>query len=60
MANEGMLTASGDPAAAACSFISVFQNPDINAEALTGDNTWVARSNGSLVRLRDVVIPPHL
>ncbi|KND04316.1 uncharacterized protein SPPG_00047 [Spizellomyces punctatus DAOM BR117] len=36
----GMLTASGDPAAAACSTIGEIMNPDINPFLL--DNIWVA------------------
>merc|ERR1712130_719273 len=34
----GMLSASGDPAAAACSTISFVQNPEINKEYLNGAN----------------------
>merc|ERR1711892_56225 len=38
---DGMLTASGDPAAASCSFIPELLNPDINS-AIGGDNLYVA------------------
>ena len=35
---HGMLSASGDPAACACSTIGELQNPDINVEAMRGEN----------------------
>ena len=38
---EGMLTASGDPAAASCSFIPELLNPDINPK-ISGHNLHVA------------------
>jgi len=38
---KGMLSASGDPAAAACSTIPFVQNSEINKEYITGENTGV-------------------
>ena len=38
---HGMLSASGDPAAASCSTISFVQNSEINEENITGKNTGV-------------------
>ena len=38
---HGMLSASGDPAAASCSTISYVQNSEINKEYINGENTSV-------------------
>lgn len=38
---KGMLSASGDPAAAACSTIPFVQNSEINKEYITGKNTAI-------------------
>ena len=38
---RGMLSASGDPAAACCSFIPELLNPDINPQ-ISGPNLYVA------------------
>mmetsp|Transcript_160961 Transcript_160961/g.296786 ORF Transcript_160961/g.296786 Transcript_160961/m.296786 type:complete len:737 (-) Transcript_160961:19-2229(-) len=42
----GMLTASGDPAAAACSLIPELQNPDVNCEAFEADKVRVTNAGG--------------
>ena len=45
----GMLEASGDPAAACCSFIPELLNPDIN-ENISGDNLYVASLTDGVIR----------
>jgi len=42
----GMLTASGDPAAACCSLIPELQNPDVNCEAFKPDRVRVMNTGG--------------
>ena len=52
----GMLSASGDPAAACCSLIPELQNPDINTEALTGENAVVCGGRECVARLSALVV----
>ena len=40
------LTASGDPAAACCSAITLLQNPDVNPERLSGEAALTFREDG--------------
>ena len=39
----GQLSASGDPAAACCSMISILQNPDINPDRLKGEAAYIVK-----------------
>ena len=50
----GMLAASGDPAAAACSTIGEVMNPDVNPDHVCGANARVLRADGAtgVVRVR--------
>jgi len=50
---EGHLTASGDPAAASCSFIPQLLNPDINKEKICGDNLRVATLDRGVINLQE-------
>ena len=50
---EGALAASGDPAAASCSFIPQLLNPDINSEKICGDNLKVATLDRGVITLED-------
>jgi len=50
---EGHLTASGDPAAASCSFIPQLLNPDINKENICGDNLRVATLDRGVLTLEE-------
>merc|ERR1712154_267422 len=54
-----MLSASGDPAAAACSTISYLQNPEINTEYVCGQNTTfyffdAQKGKYEYVKLKDI------
>ena len=48
----GMLAASGDPAAACCSFIPELLNPDINT-SIAGDNLMVACPGRGILRYQE-------
>ena len=50
---QGHLSASGDPAAAACSTIPELMNPDINTTNVRGQNTRVATRNRGLVTISE-------
>lgn len=56
----GMLSASGDPAAACCSLIPELQNPDINTEALAGENAVVCGGRTGISRLSALVVTTQL
>ena len=50
---QGHLSASGDPAAAACSTIPELLNPDINSVNISGSNCKVATRAQGLVSIQD-------
>lgn len=50
---QGSLTASGDPAAVACSNIGLTQNPLINTEYINGSNARVLFRDGTSIKLAD-------
>ena len=50
---QGHLSASGDPAAAACSTIPEMMNPDINTSNIRGKNTRVATRSRGLVTISE-------
>jgi hypothetical protein len=50
----GELSASGDPAAACCSCISLLQNPDINTERMSGGAALVYGGNGGVAAISDL------
>ena len=52
---QGHLSASGDPAAAACSIIPELMNPDINSANIRGQNTRVATRSRGLVTLSEAL-----
>eukprot|EP00091_Calanus_sinicus_P006731 TRINITY_DN17474_c0_g1_i1.p1 TRINITY_DN17474_c0_g1~~TRINITY_DN17474_c0_g1_i1.p1 ORF type:complete len:115 (+),score=28.60 TRINITY_DN17474_c0_g1_i1:153-497(+) len=54
---DGMLTASGDPAAASCSFTPELLNPDINPN-ISGANLHVACPNQGVISYEDYVESP--
>ena len=49
---EGALSASGDPAAASCSFIPELLNPLVN-EAISGNNIRVVTTDHGLLTLQE-------
>ena len=51
---DGLLSASGDPAAACCSNIPELLNPDINPQ-LRGVSTMVASPSGGLIPIGDII-----
>ena len=50
----GLLDASGDPAAASCSFIPELLNPDINT-SIAGDNLRVACPGRVILRYQEFI-----
>ena len=52
---QGHLSASGDPAAAACSIIPELMNPDINSANIRGQNTRVATRSRGLVTISEAL-----
>ena len=56
---QGLLSASGDPAAASCSTIPELLNPDINTANVCGSNTRVASRSRGLVPLQQYLEQYH-
>ncbi len=53
----GMLSASGDPAAACCSLISELQNPRVNVEAFAADRVCAWGGESDSPQRHDDVAP---